>query len=111
MVEPEVWIGTDDRTGGKVDTLTHEVATDAALLALEAGADGLVGTARLVLVTGHAGHVVVDVRGHLELQQIKHFVQDVLGSTLVVGATEVFVVFEDVGENAREIVLKTQFFV
>mmetsp|Transcript_8511 Transcript_8511/g.14301 ORF Transcript_8511/g.14301 Transcript_8511/m.14301 type:complete len:454 (-) Transcript_8511:782-2143(-) len=69
LVDTQVGVGCDDRTGREVHTLAHEVASDASLLAAQALAKGLQRTTCLLGLAGVIVTLIVEERGNARLQQ------------------------------------------
>ena len=105
LVDGQVGVGRDDGARAEVDTLSHEVAADAALFALEARSYGLERAAALLLGARHARHVVVDESGAVELEHLDVFVDDVGGGAAQLVVLQVVVHLDDVGQLVCEIVL------
>ena len=105
LVELYEGIAADDCAGAEVDALAHEVASDAALLALEALADGLDGAAGLLLVDGHPGDGVVHHGRDVELHELRDLLQDVHGGAVLLLAPQLGVVADDLHEDVRDVVL------
>ena len=97
LVDAEVGVGSDDRPGREVNSLPHEVSSDAPLLALEARLDGFERLAALLHGPGQAGHVVVDQRCHVELQHLYVFGQDVRRCARLLVPHQLVVCFQDIG--------------
>ncbi len=67
LLNAQVRVWRDDGPPGKVDTLSRKVATEAALLALEALAKSADRLAKARLV--ETWHIAIDVHAYLELQE------------------------------------------
>ncbi len=106
LVDPEVRIWRDDRPGGEVDSLPHEVAPDPSLLPIEPGLDGLERPPALLHGLGQTRHVVVDERGHVELEHLDVLRDDVGCRARLLVPRQLVVGLDDVGKLVREIVLE-----
>ena len=105
LVELQVRVARNHGTCREVHTLAHQVATQAALLALEACADRLDRAARRLQRLRQACNVVVHVRRHMVLQQVRKVVENVRRRTLLLHPGEVRTGADDVGQLVGEVVL------
>ena len=104
LINRDVGIGRDDRPGRKVDTLAHQVATDASLFALEPldeRTDGTTGTLKSGVDTGTG---IVNQGRHIVLQ---HHAEDVnvLLDTLFDAQLELVVGLDQDGQLVSQIIL------
>mmetsp|Transcript_11745 Transcript_11745/g.47415 ORF Transcript_11745/g.47415 Transcript_11745/m.47415 type:complete len:693 (-) Transcript_11745:659-2737(-) len=77
LVDADVRVGRDDGASGEVHSLAHEVASHAALLALEALRDRLQSPAALLYNSRHVRDVVVAERVDVRLQEALEVADDV----------------------------------
>mmetsp|Transcript_11636 Transcript_11636/g.39767 ORF Transcript_11636/g.39767 Transcript_11636/m.39767 type:complete len:267 (-) Transcript_11636:661-1461(-) len=106
LVDGQVWVRRDDRARGEVHALAHEIAADAAVLALEALRDGLHRAPGLERrLAGHEGRVVGDEGRVVVLEDLCELGHDVHGRRALLVLAERRVRLDDVGELVREVVL------
>ena len=105
LVDGEVRIGRDDGARREVDALAHEVAADAALLALQPLRDRLERAARTRGGGQLARHVILDEGGQVVLQQPCGLQLDVVGGAILLELTQRLVGADNVLELDGEIVL------
>ena len=105
LVDVNVGVGRDDGAGGEIDSLAHQVATDAAGLGAQSGLERLEWPTRPLCGRWHALDVVVDVGRHVEFEVERVLLDVVPRLALVDLLAELLVAANDINEFVREVVV------
>mmetsp|Transcript_25875 Transcript_25875/g.74824 ORF Transcript_25875/g.74824 Transcript_25875/m.74824 type:complete len:428 (-) Transcript_25875:47-1330(-) len=106
LMNTQVGIGGNDRTGTEVDTLAHEVTTNTTLLALETLLNRLEGAAGTLSNLRHATNLVVHQGRHVVLQTLLELLHDDLRLSVRDGILQSNVGLDDVDELMGQIILR-----
>ena len=106
LIDTDIGIGRDDGTRREIDALAHEIATQSALLALEALRDGLERSARARHRHGIAGDRIGDQGRDMELQHVLDLGDDVRRRAVLLLLAQVGAPLEHVAELERQVVLR-----
>ena len=107
LININVGIGRNHRTGREVDALAHKVTAHTTRLRTETGLQGLEWATGPLSSRGHTLNIVVHIRRHIILEKFRMLLNVLAGLTGGNQFTELLVATNDVDENVGEIVIHT----
>mmetsp|Transcript_8389 Transcript_8389/g.18377 ORF Transcript_8389/g.18377 Transcript_8389/m.18377 type:complete len:455 (+) Transcript_8389:3757-5121(+) len=106
VFDSQIWIRRDDRPGGKVHPLSHQISTNSPLLSLETLLDRLERPSASTLGhLWHSSHLVIHRRSHIVLQALLELRENDIRFTVRHGLLERNIRFDDIHVLIRKIVL------
>ena len=105
LVQVNVRIGRDDRTGREVDTLSHQVSADTPCLGTEARLERPQGASRPLSSGSQSLDVIVHIRGNIILHHGGILVNHLGRLALVELVTQTLIVAKNVNQLVRQVIL------